>query len=191
MSLKVKLITSISAFFLVLALLVTGVFAARNLEFSFGGTINFEGVNGNVDALVTAEVTGTATPITLDDISIEQGDTEVAVPESWQNLDLTLAEDHETAVILFSFTNRREDRALKVTIEVNAHDAYGSVIGLAAYNVTSGWRESTSTDASIYSTELAPNTNKTSQYFFRATDKFKPVDNIKLTFNVSFQDMDV
>ena len=190
MSLKIKLITSISAFFLVLALLVTGVFAARNLEFSFGGTINFEGVNGNIDALVTAEVTGTASPITLDPISIEQGDTEVTVPESWKNIDLTLAEDHETAVILFSFTNRREDRALKVMIEVNAYDAYGSDIDLGAYNVTDGWRDG-GPDSPVHPIELAPNTNKTSEYFFRATDKFKPVDNIKLTFNVSFQDMDV
>ena len=53
MSLKTKLISSISMFVLVLALLVVSVFALRQESFSLGGTISFEAKN------VYAEITGT------------------------------------------------------------------------------------------------------------------------------------
>ena len=53
MSLKAKLISSISMFVLVLALLVVSVFALRQESFSLGGTISFEAKN------VYAEITGT------------------------------------------------------------------------------------------------------------------------------------
>lgn len=51
MSLKTKLISSISAFVLVLALLVVGVFALPQETFTLGGTINFQAKN------VYAEIT--------------------------------------------------------------------------------------------------------------------------------------
>ena len=53
MSLKTKLISSISAFVLVLALLVVGVFALPQANVPLGGTINFQATN------VYAEITGT------------------------------------------------------------------------------------------------------------------------------------
>ena len=188
MSLKVKLITSISAFFLMLALLVTGVFAARNLVFTFGGTINFEGVNGNVDALVTAEVTGTATPITLDDISIEQGDTEVAVPESWQNLDLTFPNAGAPIKIKFSITNRREDRALYVVLSVSELPTTGSDVG---ENVYGGFD---STGNGIYSGQktitLQPQSEEIVEFAIFVNTMYSPVDNVDVSFRISFGDTD-
>ena len=53
MSLKTKLISSISAFVLVLALLVVGVFALPQANVPLGGTINFQATS------VYAEITGT------------------------------------------------------------------------------------------------------------------------------------
>ena len=194
MSLKLKLITSISAFFLVLALLITGVFAARNLSFSFGGTINFEGVNGNIDALITAEVTGTATPVTLDPISIEQGDTEVTVPDSWQNLDLTFNENVENIVLSFTVTNRREDRELSCSffvkgIIINKSGAlvsdepfYGEFSGIT---VTGAVGEYTFGDL-----RLASGENKTFSFSLIINDKFSPIDNTNIDFKFSFSDLD-
>ena len=187
MSLKIKLITSISAFFLVLALLVTGVFAARNLEFSFGGTINFEGVNGNVDALITAEVTGTATPVTLDDISIEQGDTEVTVPESWKNIDFTvLNEVNFASGIIFSITiqNRREDRNLVVDLSVlgldtNEDDPEGNVYG----GFNDGFNLSNSEQVTIQ-----PNQSSKINCLINPKSNFISVNNVDVSFTISFQD---
>ena len=194
MSLKVKLITSISAFFLVLALLVTGVFAARNLEFTFGGTINFEGVNGNVDALITAEVTGTSTPITLDPISIEQGDTEVTVPDSWQNLDLTFNENVENIILSFTVTNRREDRGLSCSLY-----AKGIIIEKGGTLVSDEPFYGKFSETAMLGTvgeytfgdfRLASGENKTFSFSLIINDKFSPIDNTNIDFKFLFSDRD-
>ncbi len=74
MSLKTKLISSISMFVLVLALLVVSVFALRQESFSLGGTISFEAKN------VYAEITGTISgqengPITLPKLEFSNNQT--------------------------------------------------------------------------------------------------------------------
>ena len=193
MSLKLKLITSISAFFLVLALLITGVFAARNLSFSFGGTINFEGVNGNIDALITAEVTGTATPVTLDPISIEQGDTEVTVPDSWQNLDLTFNENVENIVLSFTVTNRREDRGLLCTLYAKGIiiDGSGTLVSDEPfYGEFSGTTMGTVGEYIFGDFRLASGENKTFGFSLIINDKFSPIDNTNIDFKFSFSDLD-
>ena len=193
MSLKLKLITSISAFFLVLALLITGVFAARNLSFSFGGTINFEGVNGNIDALITAEVTGTATPVTLDPISIEQGDTEVTVPDSWQNLDLTFNENVENIVLSFTVTNRREDRGLLCTLYAKGIIIDGSGTNVPDepfYGEFSGTTMGTVGEYTFGDFRLASGENKTFGFSLIINDKFSPIDNTNIDFKFSFSDLD-
>lgn len=193
MSLKLKLITSISAFFLVLALLITGVFAARNLEFSFGGTINFEGVNGNIDALITAEVTGTSTPITLDPISIEQGDTEVTVPDSWQNLDLTFNENVENIILSFTVTNRREDRGLLCCLYAKGIIIEGAgtlVLDEPFYGEFSGTTMGTVGEYTFGDFRLASGENKTFSFSLIINDKFSPIDNTNIDFRFSFSDRD-
>ena len=184
MSLKLKLATSISALFLVLAMLVTGVFAARNLEFNFGGTVNFEGVNGEIDALVTGTVTGTATPITLEDISIEQGTETVTVPLSWQNLDLNFGENNYITLKIV-VQNRRSDRNLSATItmeglttreeQAGEDNVYGYIY--------------TSTSPQLQSNlNLTPNQSDSFKFIIRVADKFAPVDNVNVTFTISLQD---
>ena len=74
MSLKAKLISSISMFVLVLALLVVSVFALRQESFSLGGTISFEAKN------VYAEITGTISgqengPTTLPELEFSNNKT--------------------------------------------------------------------------------------------------------------------
>ena len=74
MSLKTKLISSISAFVLVLALLVVGVFALPQETITLGGTINFQAKN------VYAEITGTISgqengPASLPKLEFSNGQT--------------------------------------------------------------------------------------------------------------------
>lgn len=61
MTYKAKLITSICAFFLVLALLAAGVWAAKTVNISIGGTVNFTAtsVYCNVDGVITGSKEGT------------------------------------------------------------------------------------------------------------------------------------
>ena len=184
MSLKLKLAMSISAFFLVLAMLVTGVFAARNLELNFGGTINFEGVNGEIDALVTGTVTDTATPITLEDISIEQGTETVTVPLSWQNLDLTFADINLITVAIY-VQNRRSDRNLNATISM---EGIAMEFGVGEDNVY-GYTFTTGTQqAQTKTLNLTPNQSDSVAFEIRVVDRFTPVDNVNVTFTISLQD---
>ena len=61
MTYKAKLITSICAFFLVLALLAAGVWAAKTVNISIGGTVNFTAtsVYCNVDGVIEGSKEGT------------------------------------------------------------------------------------------------------------------------------------
>lgn len=61
MTYKAKLITSICAFFLVLALLAAGVWAAKTINISIGGTVNFTAtsVYCNVDGVIKGSKEGT------------------------------------------------------------------------------------------------------------------------------------
>ena len=63
MTYKAKLITSICAFFLVLALLAAGVWAAKTINISIGGTVNFTAtsVYCNVDGVIEGSKEGTQT----------------------------------------------------------------------------------------------------------------------------------
>ena len=63
MTYKAKLITSICAFFLVLALLAAGVWAAKTVNISIGGTVNFTAtsVYCNVDGVIKGSKEGTQT----------------------------------------------------------------------------------------------------------------------------------
>ena len=63
MTYKAKLITSICAFFLVLALLAAGVWAAKTINISIGGTVNFTAtsVYCNVDGVIKGSKEGTQT----------------------------------------------------------------------------------------------------------------------------------
>ncbi len=183
MSLKIKLITSISAFFLVLSLLVTGVFAAQNLAFSFGGTINFEGINGNIDALITAEVTGTATPITLDDISIEQGDTEVTVPESWQNINFNFDENGSSILFTITIQNRREDRGLNAILSVSG-------LATTSNNETNVYGGFDSSYKSSTEVSISPNQSKSVSIYMILSSRFAPVDNVDVSFTILFSDTD-
>lgn len=185
MSLKLKLATSISAFFLVLAMLVTGVFAARNLEFNFGGTINFEGVNGEIDALVTGTVTGTATPITLEDISIEQGTETVTVPLSWQNLDLTFWENNYITLKIV-VQNRRSDRDLEAIISMEGLATKEEQAG--EDNVYGYFGSAVEAPTSSKTLSIKPNQSDKASFSICLVDRFASIDNVNVTFTISLQD---
>ena len=116
MSLKAKLISSISMFVLVLALLVVSVFALRQERLSLGGTISFQA--SSVYAKVSGTVSGMNENPTLPTLIFSEG--KDATPESdmeiWNALSLVFSESGEPIKISLTVENLSEELSLGVSI---------------------------------------------------------------------------
>lgn len=117
MSNKVKLISVVSAFVLVLALLIVGVFAAQSVTVNLGGTITFQATD--VQATISAAVVNNATvgdatnklkAITLD--ADNDGATEIA---TWAGLAIAFDPSGDDVTIVFTITNDHTEKGLVVT----------------------------------------------------------------------------
>ena len=89
MTLKTKLISTISAFVLILTIVIVAVWAATQANVSLGGTINFQATN--VYAKVSATVSGMdENPTTLPTLTFSEGKDASEEPEieHWNNLKL-------------------------------------------------------------------------------------------------------
>lgn len=102
MTYKAKLITSICAFFLVLALLAAGVWAAKTVNISIGGTVNFTATS--VYCTVTGEVENAKTNPTLPQLDFS-ADTNPTV--TWSPTDLSFQDEG---------TNMGQDITMTITI---------------------------------------------------------------------------
>ena len=102
MTYKAKLITSICAFFLVLALLAAGVWAAKTVNISIGGTVNFTATS--VYCTVTGEVENAKTNPTLPQLDFS-ADTNPTV--TWSPTDLSFQDEG---------TNMGQDIIMTITI---------------------------------------------------------------------------
>lgn len=120
MSLKVKLVSVIVAFVIIVSLLMVGVYAATNVTLNIGGNVSFTATS--VNALISGSVVGTAsnpsTPLELDDISLSADTTDGAVtmPPSWQNVNLTYGDNGSPITITITIENRSSDRGIDVTL---------------------------------------------------------------------------
>ena len=115
MSLKMKLTSTISAFLLILGLLIMGVFAAPSASVNLGGTITFTATD--VYAKITGTITGTAAeeqPV-LEEILI---DSKVEAEEinTWSNKNLTFKNDGSMITITIVIENLATDRALYASV---------------------------------------------------------------------------
>ncbi len=125
MTLKTKLISSISAFVLVLALLVVGVFALPQANVPLGGTINFQAKN------VYAEITGTISgqengPTTLPKLEFSNGQT----PDTsgWAKGDLVF--DPNAAPIQIQIAINVKNLSGERSLFVKVDDLIGAVTNL-------------------------------------------------------------
>ena len=125
MSLKTKLISSISAFVLVLALLVVGVFALRQETITLGGTINFQAKN------VYAEITGTISgqengPASLPKLEFSNGQT----PDTsgWAKGDLVF--DPNASPIQIQIAINVKNLSAERSLFVKVDDLIGAVTNL-------------------------------------------------------------
>lgn len=117
MSNKVKLVSVISAFVLILSLVVAGVLAAQSATVNLGGTITFQARDVQATISSATVVNGTVVDaenklqqIVLD--ADNDGATEIA---TWSGLDITFDESGDDVTITFTVTNDHGEKALIVT----------------------------------------------------------------------------
>ena len=112
MSLKAKLTGTVCAFFLVLGLVIMGVFAAPQASVNLGGTISFTATD--VYAKVSGTIDGTAaeTQPTLDTLTFDSENE----PTGWSSLPLSFKEDGSQITITITIENLATDRPLYATV---------------------------------------------------------------------------
>ncbi len=108
MSLKAKLVSTISAFCLVLALLVVGVFAASNATVNLSGSLSFTA--DDVMASISVTSTGAETDLSNKTGTLDQNSANVTM----DNLDLVFATSNTPIVITVTITNDSDNRAFTV-----------------------------------------------------------------------------
>ena len=117
MSLKAKLISSISAFVLVLTILIVSVWAVNQTQVPLGGTINFQATN--VYAKVSAIVSGMDENPTLPTLIFSEGEdaSQETVIEQWNNLNLVFNSSGTPIEIEVTVENLSDERSLGVSIQ--------------------------------------------------------------------------
>ena len=117
MSLKAKLISTISAFVLILTIVIVAVWAASTANVSLGGTVNFQATN--VYAKVTGTVTGMDSNPTLPTLIFSEGEDASEEPdiEKWNNLDLVFNTAGTPIEIEVTVENLSDERSLGVSIQ--------------------------------------------------------------------------
>lgn len=124
MSLKAKLVSSVAAFMLVLALLVVGILAVPSATINMGGSISFQATD--VNATVNITVTGTDEKKQPSKSYTFNADTDTQ-PEAWTGLNWNFGEGREI-VVTITVTNNDTVRQLDV--------AWTQPTDMAAQNVT-------------------------------------------------------
>ena len=117
MSLKVKLVSFISMFILVLSLMLISVFAATNVTLNIGGNISFTA--NSVNALITGSIAGNAaggSTLTTIDIDASDPDGPVSMPSDWTSMDLTFTESASPITVTINIQNRSTDREIAVSL---------------------------------------------------------------------------
>ena len=125
MSLKIKLISCISAFILVLSMLFVGVFAAQNVQLNVGGNVSFTA--SSVYAKVTGSYVGTkeqpstAKQLTQINIDADTTDGAVSMPDDWTSMPLNFDESGSNITVTITIENLASDRAIAVSLTDNTN----------------------------------------------------------------------
>ncbi|MBO5022033.1 MAG: hypothetical protein J6C53_00935 [Clostridia bacterium] len=117
MTLKTRLVTTISMFFLVVALLITGVWAVSSANVNIGGTISFNATN--IYATITGSISGATTTPTLSPLNYSAKSTPSTTEINTWKQNLTFA-DATIPTIKWTVTiQNKSERALYVTLTDN------------------------------------------------------------------------
>ena len=114
MSAKVKLISFISAFILVLGIMIIGVLSAEQVKVNIGGSVSFNATNvyarvsGNISGAQTGNKTFSTLTYSAEETTGEESD--------WTNLALEFTETPDPIIITITVENLSEERQLQVSL---------------------------------------------------------------------------
>ncbi len=146
MSLKAKLVSSVAAFCLVLALLVVGILAVPSATINMGGSISFQATD--VNATVNITVTGTDEKKQPSKSYTFNADTDTQ-PEAWTGLNWNFGEGREITITIVvtnvdtvrqldvDFTAPSDMSASNVTVSTTGEDTtLAAKNGSVTYTIT-------------------------------------------------------
>ncbi len=118
MSFKIKLVSCLSAFIIVVSVMLVAVFAATNVTLNIGGNVSFTATatqatisQGMVSNGTLADSANKMHEIVID--AENDGATAIA---TWSGLELTFNENGQDMTITFGITNNHTERDLQVSI---------------------------------------------------------------------------
>ena len=143
MSLKMKLISTISAFMLVLGLMLFGVFAATNGTILMGGNLSFTATN--VYAKVTGQITGAGVGNkTFEEVTFSSSNKNPDTSD-WRELDLDFDSEGSPITIEITVENLAKDR----TLSVNVQDNFASDSGVLVKEIVNDKSEGEYTGSNV------------------------------------------
>ena len=181
MSLKMKLISAISAFTLVLGLLIMGVFAVNQAQVDMGGSITFNA--DDVYAKVTGSVANAQVAPTGLDVTYSAYET-VGDPSAWEELDLLFDSQGTPVVITITVENLSTERSLTVNLT--------DTISSSTPNLNKSLQRDSSTYSSGTNITLDPKDNGTSTTTFTITlsvaDRNQSLTNAQFDYDLNLYD---
>ena len=181
MSLKMKLVSMISAFVLVIGMLLIGVFAVERVQVDMGGSITFNA--DDVYARVTGSVEKAQVAPNNLDVTYSAYETE-GNPTAWESLDLEFDSYATPIVISITVENLSTERSLTV----NLTDALASSVP----NLGKALQRDNGAYTSGTNITLDPNGNATDTTTFTitlsVTDKNQPLTNAQFDYDLNLYD---
>ena len=181
MSLKMKLVSMISAFVLVIGMLLIGVFAVERVQVDMGGSITFNA--DDVYARVTGSVEKAQVAPNNLDVTYSAYETE-GNPKAWESLDLEFDSYATPIVISIKVENLSTERSLTV----NLTDALTSSVP----NLGKALQRDNGAYTSGTNVTLDPKDNGTSTTTFTitlsVTDKNQSLNNAQFDYDLNLFD---
>ena len=115
MSAKVKIFSIISAFILVLGIMIIGVLSAEQVQVNIGGSVSFNATNvyakvsGNISGAETGNKTFSTLTYSAEETTGDESD--------WTNLALEFTETPDPIIITITVENLSDQRTLTVNLE--------------------------------------------------------------------------
>lgn len=134
MSLKMKLLSCISAFIIVASLMLISVFAATNVTLNIGGNVTFQavGVQATISQGVVANGTVADSASKMQAVTIDSENDGATALATWSGLELSFNEDGAPMTITFDITNNHIERDLEVSITNNIGTASNATMSVTS-----------------------------------------------------------
>ena len=134
MSLKMKLVSCVSAFIIVASLMLISVFATTNVTLNIGGNVTFQavGVQATISQGVVANGTVADSASKMQAVTIDSENDGAAALATWSGLELSFDEDGAPMTITFDITNNHIERDLEVSITNNIGTASNATMSVTS-----------------------------------------------------------